>query len=104
VRYSLLLWAALGGYFFFGDLPDALTVVGAALVVVAGVGSLRTPRAAAEPAASTSTAPQRKASARQHLFNRAWAQLDDLDAPVEYVEEEEPDEGAECEQAVAERL
>lgn len=35
--YTLLLWAVVIGYLFFGDLPDVWTGVGAALVVGAGL-------------------------------------------------------------------
>ena len=35
-RYSILIWALLLGYFVFGDLPDALTMLG--VVIVAGAG------------------------------------------------------------------
>lgn len=49
-NYTLLLWAALLGYFAFGDLPDIWTVAGAALVVASGLyvlqGDLRQARAA----------------------------------------------------------
>jgi drug/metabolite transporter (DMT)-like permease len=34
--YSLLIWAVLLGWLFFGDLPDRWTVLGALLVVAAG--------------------------------------------------------------------
>jgi drug/metabolite transporter (DMT)-like permease len=37
--YTLLLWAVVIGYFGFGDVPDALTLVGAGVVVAAGVYS-----------------------------------------------------------------
>jgi drug/metabolite transporter (DMT)-like permease len=35
--YTMLLWAVVIGYLVFGDLPDAWTVAGAALVVAAGI-------------------------------------------------------------------
>lgn len=35
--YALLLWAIVFGFIVFGDLPDALTFVGAAIVVGAGI-------------------------------------------------------------------
>ena len=35
--YTMLLWAVLIGYLVFGDLPDAWTIAGAALVVAAGI-------------------------------------------------------------------
>ncbi|MEM8789889.1 MAG: DMT family transporter [Pseudomonadota bacterium] len=36
-RYTILLWAILLGILIFGDLPDALTLLGAALVVGSGL-------------------------------------------------------------------
>ncbi|MFS4581201.1 DMT family transporter [Phaeobacter sp. C3_T13_0] len=39
-RYTGLLWALLLGWFLFGNWPDALTLLGAAIVVAAGVFSL----------------------------------------------------------------
>ena len=36
-RYSILIWAILLGYFVFGDLPDALTMLGVAIVAGAGL-------------------------------------------------------------------
>ncbi|MBX3578452.1 MAG: DMT family transporter [Rhizobiaceae bacterium] len=37
LHYTLLLWAIVFGWLFFNDLPDAQTLVGAGLVVVAGL-------------------------------------------------------------------
>jgi drug/metabolite transporter (DMT)-like permease len=37
VTYSMLVWAVLFGWLFFGDLPDRWTVTGALVVVAAGV-------------------------------------------------------------------
>ncbi|MFC3227244.1 DMT family transporter [Marinibaculum pumilum] len=39
--YTLLLWVTLLGYLVFGDLPDLLTIVGAAVVVGSGLLVLR---------------------------------------------------------------
>ena len=39
-RYSILLWAMLLGYLLFGDSPDALTLLGAAIVAGAGAFTL----------------------------------------------------------------
>jgi drug/metabolite transporter (DMT)-like permease len=39
-RYSYLLTSALGGYLVFREIPDALTVVGAALIVGSGIYTL----------------------------------------------------------------
>jgi drug/metabolite transporter (DMT)-like permease len=36
-RYSALLWAMLLGYLVFGDLPDAMMVLGAAIIVLSGL-------------------------------------------------------------------
>lgn len=38
--YTLLLWAVIIGYLGFGDVPDALTLVGAGVVVAAGIYSV----------------------------------------------------------------
>jgi drug/metabolite transporter (DMT)-like permease len=35
--YTILMWAIVWGYLVFGDVPDAWTVTGALLIVVAGV-------------------------------------------------------------------
>ena len=39
-RYSILLWAMLLGFLLFGDVPDALTLLGAAIVAGAGAFTL----------------------------------------------------------------
>ena len=39
-RYSYLLTSAIGGYIVFRELPDGLTVVGAALIVASGIYTL----------------------------------------------------------------
>ena len=36
-RYSALLWAMLLGYLAFGDVPDAMMVTGAAIIVLSGL-------------------------------------------------------------------
>ena len=36
-QYTVIIWATLYGYFIFGDLPDAWTLAGTALIVAAGV-------------------------------------------------------------------
>ena len=36
-RYSALLWAMLLGYLVFGDVPDAMMVSGAAIIVASGI-------------------------------------------------------------------
>lgn len=37
LQYSLLLWAIVFGWIFFGDFPDKQTLVGAAVIVFAGL-------------------------------------------------------------------
>lgn len=39
-RYSMLLFAIAGGYFFFDETPDMLTLVGAAIIVASGIYTL----------------------------------------------------------------
>jgi drug/metabolite transporter (DMT)-like permease len=36
-RYTILLWAILLGFFVFGDIPNAMTLIGSAIVVATGV-------------------------------------------------------------------
>jgi drug/metabolite transporter (DMT)-like permease len=42
--YSQMLWATLIGYFVFGQLPDALTWTGAAIIIASGVYTLHRER------------------------------------------------------------
>nr|WP_318272752.1 DMT family transporter [Paracoccus saliphilus] len=50
LQYSLLVWGALFGFLFFGDIPAAGMMVGAALIVGSGLIVLRRPaRTTAEP-------------------------------------------------------
>jgi S-adenosylmethionine uptake transporter len=37
LHYTLLLWAIVFGWFFFGDIPDSQTIIGAGIVVLAGL-------------------------------------------------------------------
>jgi drug/metabolite transporter (DMT)-like permease len=39
-RYTLLIWAALGGYLAFGEVPDGWAIIGAALIVGSGLYAL----------------------------------------------------------------
>ena len=39
-RYTLLIWASLCGYFAFGEVPDALAIFGALLIVGSGLYAL----------------------------------------------------------------
>lgn len=41
LAYTQVIWATLIGYFAFGDLPDAMTLVGAAIVIASGLALLR---------------------------------------------------------------
>ena len=43
-EYTVLLWAVLFGFLFWGDLPQTLTLVGIALVAASGLYVLRTER------------------------------------------------------------
>lgn len=36
-RYSIIVWAIMIGYFVWGDVPDALTLLGTAIVVATGI-------------------------------------------------------------------
>ena len=40
-KYTSMIWAVLFGFLFFGDWPDALTLVGAVVVVLAGLYIMR---------------------------------------------------------------
>ena len=37
LHYTLLLWAVIFGWLFFGDVPGARILIGAAIVVLAGL-------------------------------------------------------------------
>jgi drug/metabolite transporter (DMT)-like permease len=54
-RYSLLVWGALAGYFVFGDLPDALAICGAGIVVLCGLYIFHREAVRQAPIASTVT-------------------------------------------------
>lgn len=55
-RYSALLWALLLGYVVFGDVPDALMVTGAAIIVLSGLYAFyrERVRSRAQPVAASS--------------------------------------------------
>ena len=57
-RYTALLWALALGYVVFGEIPDLMTVAGAAIIVGSGLFTLyrehRHPKA--HPVAASSTA------------------------------------------------
>jgi drug/metabolite transporter (DMT)-like permease len=40
-KYTSMVWAVLFGFLIFGDLPDAWTIAGAGVVVLAGLYVLR---------------------------------------------------------------
>lgn len=50
-RYSLLIWAGIAGYSVFGEVPDAWSAAGAALIVGSGVYALHRERVRARDAA-----------------------------------------------------
>ncbi|MFO1067069.1 MAG: DMT family transporter [Geminicoccaceae bacterium] len=61
--YSMLLWATLVGWLFFGDLPDAWTISGGALVVAAGLyAAVREQRLRNEERSALSAADSRGAT------------------------------------------
>lgn len=37
LQYSLLLWAIILGFVFFGDIPDAQIIIGSVVIVLAGL-------------------------------------------------------------------
>ena len=48
-EYSAMIWATLGGYLFWGEVPDAYTLAGTALIVGAGLFMLFGARPAPKP-------------------------------------------------------
>jgi drug/metabolite transporter (DMT)-like permease len=50
-QYTLILWSVAFGWSMFGELPDAYTIVGAAIIVVAGLYIFWRERVAAQEAA-----------------------------------------------------
>jgi drug/metabolite transporter (DMT)-like permease len=54
-RYSALLWAMLFGYLVFGDVPDAMMVTGAAIIVMSGLYAFYRERVRARPVAASTT-------------------------------------------------
>jgi drug/metabolite transporter (DMT)-like permease len=50
-RYSVIVWAILAGATVFGEIPDALTLAGASLVVASGVYTVHRERIRAREAA-----------------------------------------------------
>ena len=37
MQYSQILWAVVYGYVFFGEIPDAATALGAAIIILSGI-------------------------------------------------------------------
>lgn len=54
-RYALLVWGALAGYFVFHDLPDALAICGAVIIVLCGLYIFHREAVRRAPLASTVT-------------------------------------------------
>ena len=57
-RYSALLWAMLLGYLMFGDKPDAMMLLGAAIIVSSGLYAFYRERVRARPVAATTSGTQ----------------------------------------------
>jgi drug/metabolite transporter (DMT)-like permease len=56
-RYTLLLWAAIAGYFVFGEVPDFWALVGAALIACSGLYALHRESLRRRELAATSVPP-----------------------------------------------
>ncbi len=41
IEYTILVWAALFGFFLFSEIPTTLTIVGALIIVVSGIANAR---------------------------------------------------------------
>ncbi|WP_196905767.1 EamA family transporter [Candidatus Symbiopectobacterium sp. 'North America'] len=41
LEYTVLIWAALLGFFIFGEIPTVIMISGAALIIVSGIANLR---------------------------------------------------------------
>jgi drug/metabolite transporter (DMT)-like permease len=54
-RYSALLWAMVLGYLVFGDVPDAMMVTGASIIVLSGLYAFYRERVRHRPVAATSS-------------------------------------------------
>ena len=44
--YSSLIWATIAGYLFWNELPELQTVIGAALIILAGIVLIYKPQKA----------------------------------------------------------
>ena len=40
-HYTLILWATIFGYFFYGDFPDFFTIIGSLIIAFSGIYVLR---------------------------------------------------------------
>jgi len=56
-RYIFLVWAALAGYFAFGEVPDRWSVLGGALIVGSGLYALHRERVRGQNVATTLSDP-----------------------------------------------
>jgi drug/metabolite transporter (DMT)-like permease len=56
-RYVFLLWAAIAGYFVFGELPDKWSILGSALIVGSGLYTLHRERVRGRQVATTLADP-----------------------------------------------
>ncbi|YBV97225.1 DMT family transporter [Phyllobacteriaceae bacterium JZ32] len=66
-RYTSLLWAILLGFVIFGDIPDMLTIIGSAIVVLSGIYTLYRESVVARRgrvAASATRRPEEAAAAK----------------------------------------
>jgi drug/metabolite transporter (DMT)-like permease len=36
-QYSMIVWAVMFGYVVFGDVPEIATIIGAAIIIAAGI-------------------------------------------------------------------
>jgi drug/metabolite transporter (DMT)-like permease len=48
-RYSVMIWAVIGGYFAFQEWPDWIAQIGMVLIVISGVATLRSQHVTNEP-------------------------------------------------------
>ena len=56
-RYLALLWAMLLGYLIFGDVPDAMMITGAAVIVLSGLYAFHRERKRKRPVAAGASGP-----------------------------------------------
>ena len=56
-KYSSLIWAIALGFFMFGDLPDGWTLLGATIIVGAGLYILQRERALKKKTPVSATGP-----------------------------------------------